>query len=365
LKTALVETGIYEDDKNLETKQLFLKPEFKKSDFYKTGYVVFNKKIARDFHYVQSFDDLGVKKQNYRYKLSSGRGRVTRAFDFLESPVSSQELTRDVKLSNIPYHILCFALTQNPFFYFGNLTRYFPNIRSISEFIEDKNYLGGLEITLEGEQKNLMAMTPQDYLGAVTGLLQSIETEIKSVTTEYEGSDYTYNYISEVFKDKEIRIEKDSERAKGQEELVADKKWYVYNANYGTSEEKKFVELFARRFEQLQKKFSTIYLIRNERELKIYDKQGRAFEPDFLLFCKSKNEKNLTWQVFIEPKGTHLIAHDQWKEDFLKNIRKEQKTIKINTDEYIITGIPFYHYENENDFAKELEDVLNSSIHKF
>ncbi|MDR2761261.1 MAG: DEAD/DEAH box helicase family protein [Planctomycetaceae bacterium] len=365
LKTALVETGIYEDDKNLETKQLLLKPDFKESDFYKKGYVVFNKKIEKDFHDIRSFADLGVTKKNYRYKLASGKGRITRAFDFLESPVSSQELTKDVKLSDIPRHIIRFVLTQNPFFYFENLTRYFPNIRSISEFIEDKNYLGGLEITLEGEQENLTAMTQLDYLEAVAGLLQNIETEIKSVTTEYEGSDYRYNYISEIFKDKEIKVEKNSERAKGQEELIADKKWYVYNANYGTSEEKKFVELFARRFEQLQKKFSTIYLIRNERELKIYDKQGRAFEPDFLLFCKSKNEKNLTWQVFIEPKGTHLIARDQWKEDFLKNIRNEQKTIKINTDEYIITGIPFYHYENENNFAKELNDVFDNTICKF
>jgi type III restriction enzyme len=314
--------------------------------------------MIRDFHNIRSFADLGVAKKNYRYKLASGKGRVTRAFDFLESPVSGQELTRDVKMSDIPCHILRFALTQNPFFSFENLTHYFPNIRSISKFIEDKNYLGGLEITLEGEQENLMAMTPQDYLGAVISLLQSIETEIKSVSTEYEGSDYTYNDISEIFKDKEIRVEKNSERANGQEELVADKEWYVYNANYGTREEKKFVELFARRFEQLRKKFSAIYLIRNERELKIYDKQGRAFEPDFLLFCKPKNGKNLTWQVFIEPKGTHLIAHDQWKEDFLKTIRKEQKTIKINTDEYIITGIPFYHYEKENDFAKELEEVF-------
>ncbi|MDR2704240.1 MAG: DEAD/DEAH box helicase family protein [Planctomycetaceae bacterium] len=365
LKTALIETGIYEDDKNLETKQLLLKLDFKESNFYKMGYVVFNKKIEKDFHNIRSFADLGVKKQNYRYKLSSGRGRVTHAFDFLESSVSSQEITRDVKLSNIPHHVLRFALTQNPFFYFENLTHYFPNIRSISEFIKDKNYLDGLEITLEGTQEKLDAMTPPDYLGAITSLLQSIETEIKSVSTEYEGSDYTYDYLSEVFKDKEIRVEKNSERAKGQEELVADKEWYVYNANYGTNEEKKFVELFSRRFEQLRKKFSMIYLIRNERELKIYDKQGRAFEPDFLLFCKSTNGKNLTWQVFIEPKGKHLIAHDKWKEDFLKNIRKEQKTIKINTDEYIITGVPFYRYENENDFAEELEDVLNNSHDKF
>ena len=74
--------------------------------------------------------------------------------------------------------------------------------------------------------------------------------------------------------------------------------------------------MFARRFESLEKKFENIYLIRNEREIKIIDKLGRAFEPDFILFCKKKEKKELTYQVFIEPKGGHLIAHDKWKEDF-------------------------------------------------
>ena len=139
---------------------------------------------------------------------------------------------------------------------------------------------------------------------------------------------------------------------------MAKEPWYVYNANYGTSEEKKFVELFQRRFEGLKEKFTNIYLIRNEREIKIIDKLGRAFEPDFVLFCKQKKGKELTYQVFIEPKGAHLIANDKWKEEFLKQIREEEKTIKIDTDNYVITGVPFYNYANENEFKKTLEDTL-------
>ena len=116
--------------------------------------------------------------------------------------------------------------------------------------------------------------------------------------------------------------------------------------------------MFARRFEGLGQKFKNIYLIRNEREIKIIDKLGRAFEPDFILFCKQKKDKELTYQVFIEPKGAHLVAHDKWKEDFLKQIREEERTIEIYTDNYLITGVPFYNNENENDFKKTLEDTL-------
>jgi type III restriction enzyme len=113
--------------------------------------------------------------------------------------------------------------------------------------------------------------------------------------------------------------------------------------------------LFSRRFEGLKEKFENIYLIRNERELKIYDKYGRAFEPDFLLFCKERDGEELTFQVFVEPKGEHL---DKWKEDFLKEIRVEQKIIEIHTDKYLITAVPFYNYANENEFVAKLQSTL-------
>ncbi|MFT5634275.1 MAG: type III restriction enzyme [Rubritalea sp.] len=154
-------------------------------------------------------------------------------------------------------------------------------------------------------------------------------------------------------------MNKDSERADGQESFVLEEPWYAYNANYGTSEEKSFVELFARRFEGLKEKFENIYLLRNEREIKIYDKLGRAFEPDFLLFCKQRKDEQLTYQVFIEPKGEHLKLYDKWKEDFLNEIRSEKKTIKINTDNYLITAVPFYNYSDENAFSKKLEEALS------
>lgn len=66
-----------------------------------------------------------------------------------------------------------------------------------------------------------------------------------------------------------------------------------------------------------------------------------------------------TFQVFIEPKGTHLISNDKWKENFLKEIRSEKKTIKIHTDSYLITAVPFYNYDSENEFGRELESVLS------
>lgn len=361
LKKALVDSGIYEDDENLVKKQLTLKFEFKETDFYRDGQVFFNKKIPKSFDNVKSFADLGVAKQNHRHTLSSGVGRMSSAFFEMENPTSNDEVikSRDIKLSDIPKHTIRFALSQFPFFHFDHLTKFFPNIESLSDFIEGENYLAGLEITFRGTPDRVKNISNFDYLQAMKGLLQSIESEIKSSSTEYEGSNYIKKPVHEVFKDKEIRVNKYDERANGQEDLVANESWYVYNANYGTSEEKQFVELFSRRFEGLNQKFENIYLIRNERELKIYDKQGRAFEPDFLLFCKQREGEQLTFQVFIEPKGNGFIAKDKWKEDFLEEIRTEKKTIEIHTDKYLITAVPFYNYANENEFKETFDKVLN------
>lgn len=358
LKKALVESGIYEDEDKLVTKQLTLKLDFKETEFYKTGKVVYNKKVEKSYNNVKSFADLGVSKRNFAFTLSSGSGRISSAFSKEEETTTEKTESKDIKVSAIPKHIIRFALAQNPYFYFDSLERFFPNVESLSNFIDSKDYLGGLEITFNASKTRLADISNHDFLLAIQGLLQSIEMEIKSNLTEFEGSDYINEYVHKVFKDKEIKVYKDSERADGQEALVANEPWYVYNANYGTSEEKKFVELFQRRFEGLKEKFTNIYLIRNEREIKIIDKLGRAFEPDFVLFCKQKKGKELTYQVFIEPKGAHLIANDKWKEEFLKQIREEERTIKIDTDNYVITGVPFYNYANENEFKKTLEDTL-------
>ena len=360
LKRALVNTGIYEDEDNLETKKLTLKLDFKNSEFYKFGKVVYNKKIEKNYDNVKSFSDLGVAKQNLNYPLSSGIGKISAMFASEEEKEDiGKTLQKDISIPDIPVHLIRYGLTKNPFYYFDNLEKYFPNVESLTNFIVSKDYLGGLEITFQGTEARLEEINSSDFLMATLALLQSIEDEIKTSLTEFEGSDYISEYIHNVFKDKDIRVHKGSEREDGQFDVVAEPEWYVYNANYGTNEEKEFVKLFARRFKYLNKKFKNIYLIRNEREVKIIDKFGRAFEPDFILFCKQKEGKELTFQVFVEPKGNHLVAHDKWKENFLKELGEEGKTINIDTEKYLITGVPFYNNVNENEFKETLEITLS------
>ena len=360
LKKALIETGIYEDEDNFVEKELKLKDSFKKTDFYKNAHVIYNLKVRKDHSKVKSLADLKVRKTDIDFTLSSGRGAVTNLWEETEMTSSETSLNerKEIKISEMPNHVVHYALTTNPFFYFDNISKFCPSIKSSDEFISKDEYLGGFGIIFKGDKTHCDNITNADYLQALKVLLKSIETEIKQNDSEFEGSEYYNNRIENIFKDKTLHINKEAERATGQEEFLADKDWYAYNANFGTTEEKKFVEMFAARFDKIKNKFSDIYLIRNEQVLKIYNELGQAFEPDFVLFCKQKSGKENVLQIFIEPKGEHLKGKDKWKEDFLKQIRDKNEVIKIGTDHYQITGVPFYNYSNENEFAEELESVL-------
>jgi len=111
------------------------------------------------------------------------------------------------------------------------------------------------------------------------------------------------------------------------------------------------------------KNFKKVYLIRNERQFKIYNfSDGQGFEPDYLLFLVDKKGKNITYQLFVEPKGPHLAAYDKWKNDMLEEITKHSlkaKPLSIGKSGlYKVLGLPFYMPDSENEFLEKLKKVV-------
>jgi len=364
ITNALVSTGIM-DHRNLVTKQLRLKDNFKKTDFYHFGYVIHNEKFlsGKNQKKIKSFSNFNIKKTNHRTTLASWVG-----FESLLFPGGSLSENENIQLHyktlylrDIPIHVIHFALSKNKFFHYNDLQN-LVEIRSHNDFIQ--KFLYELAITFQGTVERLNDINNNDFLNVLLDLLCEIEKEIKDNISEYGATEFKKTRIHDIFKDKDIRVVKYSDQEDGQENVVKDAGWYVYNANYGTDQEKKFVELFSKKYETIKHQFKEIYLIRNERELKIYNKQGNAFQPDFLLFCIKENGKKITYQVFIEPKGKHLQGHDKWKEDFLKEIAEQRFTMQFQGQEgipieYIVSAVPFYNYDNENKFLENLTQVLH------
>ena len=363
IRTALIDEGML-DERTVE-KPLKLKSQFKKTDFYEHGIIYINERIENKNESVRSFADIGVSSKNFHHSLATGRGVAQAVLDDSNDVQQIVEAGRkDIPVRDIPFHIVRTAVAQNPFFAFKSLKIYFPHIKSIREFIESDKYLGGLSITLQGDERYLLSN--ETYLAAMTELLNQIASELRQNVTEYKGTEkFEPKDVRCIFTDKTLKLDEKSERADGDEQLVSDREWYVFNANYGTSEEKAFVRMLDTQMDKLKEKYDGIYLVRNERHFKIYNfDDGQAFEPDFVLFLREKNGNTLIRQIFIEPKGGYLQAHEKWKKDFLQEIKEkfadEVLVLKTpsKTQKHKPTAVPFYNNQDENQFMKSLESVL-------
>ena len=365
IRTALIDEGML--DKRTVEKRLKLKSEFKESDFYKRGVIYINERVENRNESVRSFADIGVSLTSYHYSLATGRG-VSEAVLDDSAPVQQivEPRRRDVPVKEIPFHIVRTAIARNPFFAFKSFKIYFPHIKSVREFIEADEYLGGLLITLQGDSSELLYLSNRVQLNAMTGLLERIASELRQNATEYKGTEsFEPSNINAIFTDKTLKLIEGSERADGDEQLVSNREWYVFNANYGTSEEKAFVRMLDAQMDELKEKYDGIYLVRNERHFKIYNfDDGEGFEPDFVLFLREKNGNTLIRQIFIEPKGKYLQPHEKWKKDFLEKIKEkfaeEILVLKTQsgTQKYRPIGVPFYDNQNERQFMESLESVL-------
>ena len=180
--------------------------------------------------------------------------------------------------------------------------------------------------------------------------------------------------LKDVLKDKKIYMEKiDSNGGKGNSQIdcineeyrldLKKENWYVFNDNYGTSEEKLFLKYFKNSIEpKLKAKNLEYYVLRNERipELAIYSfEAGERFEPDFLLFIR-KN-KSVTYQSYIEPKGNHLLDQDSWKEEFLLQMKEYAITEGLFSQNFKIIGLPFFNKKNR---MQEFEVAIDTLIEK-
>ncbi len=364
LKQALVEQGIIDD--NTEERELKLKETFKKTELYKQGRIFKNKKIAKDYSSIKSFADLGVHQKNFDYEIPTGRGKITDALteENYDNFTIHDKKPRTLKINKIERHIVKNALARKEFFCFASVKKYFPNLQSLNELIENKEFLSDIGICFYGLKEDTENLSNINKFQAVLQVLDEIEEKLKNNITDYQGTEkFNADRIHKVFFDKTLKIKADSEKKEGQEEFLKNKDWYAFNANYGTDEEKACVEFIDRLIEEdFKRKYKEIYLLRNELHFVIYNfSDGRGFAPDFVLFLKDKKGKELSYQIFIEPKGKYLAGTDDWKNEFLKKIRENFNAKNFaETKKYRVVGVPFFDKDEENKFKENLQNVLQS-----
>jgi len=374
LREALKDTGLIPD--TVIEKEYQLKESFKKSDLFKKGKVFTNKRIKKDRTNITKIDGK-TRNKRVRIRPATGRSSMQNLFDESISVASQQSegiQSQHYKFKEIPLSILYAGVESYDLLAFNQLKEKFPNLKSVKEFVTSDSYLGNMTIIIEGLDR-----TPNssELFEAVKQSLLEVTDFISNIKGEFEGSKEFYETpIREVMRDKKIKITNLNENGVGisQGEVsdtslkldLGNEDWYAYNDNYGTSEEKALVKYIHDIIGDLQKTYNNVYLVRNERiaELAIYTfDTGERFEPDFLLFLqKNKNDGYIQQQIYIEPKGSHLLETDKWKEEFLKEINNEAVPVitYVDNNDYNIFGLPFYNTEYRvEEFTESMDKFLN------
>ena len=362
LKNALKQIGADIDKRRV--CEYRLKETFKTDVLYKTGLVFVNEQVERPRKENTGIPQY-VKDSPVEYRANLGSSREGSAFGD-DAPAEDIRCANTVELTiagiaKMNYAFVWKPMCKFPALRFDRLKRRFPELDSSRQFVEQDLYAGNIRIDVTA-----LEITPDVICAAVEEALKRIVPVVEADVKEYEGT--------RVFKGKKLNalitdktcVYADPETGTdglgiSQNESpkwaidLSREDWFAFEDNFGTTEEKNFVMHFKGLAERLRPSFANIWLVRNERQVCLFSfKEGRRFEPDYILFLKrSKNSsKTEQIQVFVEPKGEHLIENDKWKEEFLLEIERTGHPVfdVADTMEYKIVGCHFY---NESDAMRK------------
>jgi len=366
---ALVKTGALAAPEMVREYTVRVKDAVKKSRFWKDGQIFVNERVPTGRKHITGIKDIPGVPEVFMYDLHRGGGREVVAFATTGAQTVREVTTRNI--GSLDVAVWQEALGRSPFYQLDSLKRYFPHLKSVGEFIESKAYVGSVKVSVRGEQADLFALSRADELDAALFVLVQIAHLVQTNTGEFAGTtQFVAQPISRMVKDKSLRVTMpdSGEQERGMPMRTArdqktqldlmQKDWYVYDENYGTKEEKQFVHFVHDCIDDLEKRYEEVRLLRNERLFKLYRfSDGAAIEPDFVLFLReAKAKKAIVYQLFVEPKGGHLVMEDKWKEDFLKEISANATADTLfENAEYKIIGLPFFRHDANEAFEEAFE----------
>lgn len=369
LNNALREIGV--DLEKVVVREYVLKDDFKADSLYQEGLVFTNERVLKGRNEVNGLLP-SVREKIYTVRFasgSSGEDTIFGAREMSERVIATYTYRTTVAdIAKINYNIVHKAVCKYNVLKFNILRSYFPNLKSTREFIEDKNYMGGIKVEIVSAYQ---VPPPAVLFAACVNVVGKIADSVSEIEEIFEGTkEFKPEHIYNVFKNKRCNYtvlhdggigysQNDSTVPVAWKIDLSKEDWFAFEDNFGTGEEKAFVAYFKSYVPQLKAKYDKVYLLRNERQLHIYSFDGgERFEPDYLLFLHSKKSEGYEQlQVFIEPKGTHLVETDKWKEDFLLEIEGTAIPTKVFVDDndYRIWGFHFFNQDvRAAEFAEDM-----------
>lgn len=360
LEKSLESANIQVKEDKYERLEAKVKPQIRKMDFFKNGKIYINKVVPTTDDDYKSF-------KNYNVSTTFEVDFESSIEKYFGSKVETYSGTKrhEEKLP-INRHLLQKAIQRNKFYRFSTLKKYVPSISSMKEFIESPNFLGGISIIVSlpiGITVN--DLTPIQKLKIVDKFLAYAEKNIKNNFMKMRGTPI-FEGVSfpELIDDYVVEISKVSNSINMNEvkkpRNMRDHDWFIYDKAIVNGLEDDFINFINNYIDELKERYNDVYLIRNERKVKVVEINGtRGFMPDFLLYLK---DKNYTYQVFLEPKGENLLKQDEWKQEFLLSL-SDNPNIEILTENESVRLIGIKFYTNNTDLKNEFrEDFIKKLL---
>jgi type III restriction enzyme len=392
LRQVLDQEGITEPKANVQPIQLELKYEFQNSSAYKDGVVWKNTKYPKREAYSQKVPEFEPTTklgggEIHKIDLLTGVGQQRKVFDIaLEaSDIKGAIKNSDTKRldSFISSNIIKQAINHNRNWTYDKINEAYPDIESICAFMK---LLGEEEVQISGIFETLNDLPASQKMLIVSTVLKRLEPELRAQREKTYGShEFKPFPIATCFRNIVVRnitiSDGDKEFGRSQNNSysgayalnLAEKDWYSYNDNFGTSEEKAFVKLFDSLYSEVQALgYANIYLIRNEKAVTLFELEtGAGFEPDYVLFMEKPGDR-LVLQIIIEPKGDWAydaregdFGKEEWKQQFLMMLSQitADSELKVGNKFYKVIGLPFCNGKHTaREFRESFEKVVKADF---
>ena len=344
-----------DDDKVLATFKL--KSEFADNKDFRELLIWANKKIPNPNAKSNNADSLQANPQTLSFQIHGNQLLQETQFTADENDETARQIgtqnnfTQTIKMSEIERHIFNKALhikgkNSQSLFHFNRLQSKL-NIQNRNEL--QNKLLKDWQIEFLGLEQDKQ-IRPDDKLAGCLKILEMVEKHLNESDMPFIGTkEFAPKKLWEIFgTPKQKWVKKDDVKTT----IATQNDWYVMDNFAGTSLEEALIQFISARLGDLKSQYD-VHLIRNEEVFKLNNfADGEGFMPDFILLLKDKQKSSsngvndfLHYQIFIEPKGEHLVETDRWKEEFLEAITAEygkDKILQKDTPHYRLIGLPFF-----------------------
>ncbi|MDK4687673.1 DEAD/DEAH box helicase family protein [Kingella negevensis] len=363
LKAELRKDGFLPENSDKVLVEIGLKPEFAQDESFKNILIWVNKKQPNLNAKTNNADSLKANPQTIVFTAHGSQVVQETQFSADEKDEKSQQIGKSgsshepITIAKMEKHIFNKALhikgkRANSLFHFNQLQTKL-NIASRDELQTD--LLKDWKIKFLGLGNN-QKISPDDKLQACLNVLDKVEAHLNQSDKPFVGTtEFTSKKLWDIFSQPKQKWVNATDI---KQSVIQNHDWYVMDNFIGNNLEEQLINYIVNELKNLQANYD-VKLIRNEEVLKLANfDNGDGFMPDFILLLKDKHQSTvnqtdhlLHYQIFIEPKGEHLIATDSWKQDFLNAITTQygrNRILQKDTPHYRLIGLPFFADKEKN-----------------